>query len=94
MTANNTQNATKVIRDLTTAITSCRQEASGELTGDRSEGLAVIADNLQSVLKGVRGIIKAAQAVVDNADSTGCTGDLTVTSRKAVLRLQKLLAAQ
>jgi hypothetical protein len=83
---------TKIVQDLTTAITSCRQEASGELAGDRSEGLTCIADNLQDVLKGVQNLIKAAQAVVDNADSTGCTGDLTVTSKKAVRCLQKLVA--
>lgn len=38
--------------------------------------------------------IKAAQEVVSNASDEGCTGDLTVTSKRAVAKLQKALLAQ
>ena len=34
-------------------------------------------------------IIKAAWEVIDGADDTGCDGDLTVTIKSAVRRLEK-----
>jgi hypothetical protein len=38
-------------------------------------------------------LIKAAQAVVSNASDEGCSDDLTVTSKRAVAKLQKALLA-
>ena len=45
------KNQKQIIANLKTAIKSCREEASGELEGDRSEGLNCIADGLEETLK-------------------------------------------
>ena len=43
-----------IIADLKNSARSCEQEASGELTGDRSEGLTCIADNLHVAARQLR----------------------------------------
>ena len=45
------KNQKEIIANLKTAIKSCREEASGKLEGDRSEGLNCIADGLEETLK-------------------------------------------
>ena len=45
------KNQKQIIANLKTAIKSCREEASGELEGDRSEGLNCSADGLEETLK-------------------------------------------
>lgn len=39
----------------------------------------------------LRDVLDAANAVVDSADNTGCTEDLTVASQEAMERLEGLL---
>jgi hypothetical protein len=45
------KNQKEIIANLKTAIKSCREEASGELEGDRTDGLNCIADGLEETLK-------------------------------------------
>jgi len=80
---------TTTIKRLKLALRSIKEEASGNLEGNRSEGLHCIASELQIAIREVQKITDAATKVVQLADPTGCTGDLTVTSKKAIKALSR-----
>jgi hypothetical protein len=49
-----------IIEDLRTCATSCDEEASGKLEGDRSEGLTCIADHLHTAVSDLKRLKKKA----------------------------------
>ena len=51
-------NLKQIIGSLRTSETSCRQEASGKLDGDRSEGLNCIGDSLAKSIKALSALAR------------------------------------